>query len=160
MKWPIKKKEHMMGKKRKRGTANKKQQPYFLKRKEEVAGNVSEERVKGWIHVIRVSTRYNPIEPTATRQGKRRSRTKTEWAVSWNIETTTPHLYIVNERYNSRNQRASKEEKTNKQIMNVEKKRQLAQPQILTQGGPRNRLSIELERTNLVHRYEWWNKQG
>ena len=45
--------------------------------------------------------------------------------------------------------------------MNVEKKRQLAQPQTLTQGGgPRNRLSIELERTNLVHRYEWWNKQG
>ena len=44
--------------------------------------------------------------------------------------------------------------------MNVEKKRQLAQPQTLTQGGPRNRLSTELERTNLVHRYEWWNKQG
>ena len=34
MKWPIKKKEHMVGKKRKRGTANKKQQqPYSLKRK-------------------------------------------------------------------------------------------------------------------------------
>ena len=112
MKWPIKKKEHrLVEKKRKRGAANKKQQPYFLKRKKEEAGNVSEERVKGWIHVIRVSTRYNPIEPTATRQGKRRSRTKTEWAVSWNIETTTPHLYIVNERYNSRNQRASKEKK-------------------------------------------------
>ena len=46
-----------------------------------------------------------------------------------------PYLYIVNERYNSRNQRASKEEKTNKQIMNAEKKRQLAQPQTLTQGG-------------------------
>ena len=72
-------KEHILvEKKRKRGTANKKQQPYFLKRKIEEAGNVSEERVKGWIHVIRVSTRYNPIEPTATRQGKRRSRTKTE----------------------------------------------------------------------------------
>ena len=40
----------MMGKKRKRGTANKKQPPYFLKRKKEEAGNVSEERVKGWIH--------------------------------------------------------------------------------------------------------------
>ena len=133
MKWPIKKKEHMVGKKRKRGTANKKQQPYFLKRKKEVAGNVSEERVKGWIHVIRVSTRYNPTEPTATRQGKRRSRTKTERAVSWNIETTTPHWYIVNERYNSRNQRASKEKKT----MN-EKKRQLAQPQTLTRGATKS----------------------
>ena len=54
-----------------------------------------------------------PIEPTATRQGKKRSRTKTEWAVSWNIETTTPHLYIVNERYNSRSQRASKKKKRN-----------------------------------------------
>ena len=42
--------------------------------------------------------------------------------------------------------------------MNVEKKRQLAQPQTLTQGGHENRLSIELERTNLVHRYKWWNK--
>ena len=50
----------------------------LLSEKKEEAGNVSEEQVKGWIHVIRVSTRYNPIEPTATRQGKRRSRTKTE----------------------------------------------------------------------------------
>ncbi len=48
----------------------------------------------------------------------------------------------------------AKRKKQHKQIMNVEKKRQLAQPQTLTQGGPRNRLSIELERTNLVHRYE------
>ena len=161
MKWPIKKKEHILvEKKRKRGTANKKQQPYFLKRKKEEAGNVSEERVKGWIHVIRVSTRYNPTEPTATWQGKRRSWTKTEWAVSWNIETTTPHLYIVNERYNSRNQRASEEREKRKEKKMNEKKQQLAQPQTLTQGGPRNRLSIELERTNLVHRYKWWNKQG
>ena len=157
MKWPIKKKEHILvEKKRKRGTASKKTSTLLSEKKEE-AGNVSEERVKGWIHVIRVSTRYNPTEPTATRQGKRRSRTKTEWAVSWNIETTTPHLYIVNERYNSRKQRASKEKKKKK--MN-EKKRQLAQPQTLNQGGARNRLSIELERTNLVHRYKWWNKQG
>ena len=44
-----------------------------------------------------------------------------------------PHLYIVNERYNSRNKRAS-QEKTNKQWM--AKNRQLAQPgQTLTQGG-------------------------
>ena len=141
------------GKKKKRGTANKKQQPYFLKRKKEEAGNVSEERVKGWIHVIRVSTRYNPTEPTATQQGKRRSRTKTEWAVSWNIETTTPHLYIVNERYNSRNQMAR--EKNNEWKEAATSPTPNPNP-----GGPWNRLSIELEWTNLVHRYKWWNKQG
>ena len=78
MKWPIKKKEHILvEKKRKRGTASKKTTTLLSEKKEE-AGNVSEERVKGLIHVIRVSTRYNPTEPTAARQGKRRSRTKTE----------------------------------------------------------------------------------
>ena len=145
-------------KKRKRGTANKKTTTTLLWK--ERGGRKCQRTAGQRLNTRNPCTRYNPLEPTATRQGKRRSRTKTEWAVSWNIETTTPHLYIVNERYNSRNQKASKEEKTNKQIMNVEKKRQLAQPQTLTQGGPRNRLSIELERTNLVHRYEWWNKQG
>ena len=78
MKGLIKKKEHILvEKKRKRGTASKKTTTLLSEKKEE-AGNVSEERVKGLIHVIRVSTRYNPTEPTATRQGKRRSRTKTE----------------------------------------------------------------------------------
>ena len=42
MKWPIKKKEHMVGKKRKRGTTT----TLFSEKKEE-AGNVSEQRVKG-----------------------------------------------------------------------------------------------------------------
>ena len=33
---------------------------HFLRKKKEEAGNVSEQRDKGWIHVIRV-TRYNPL---------------------------------------------------------------------------------------------------
>ena len=147
------KKERTQGGKETKKRNSKQKTTTLLSEKKEEAGNVSEQQVKGWIHdTTHLSRQQHGRE--------RRSRTKTEWAVSWNIETTTPHLYIVNERYNSRNQKASKEEKTNKQIMNVDKKRQLAQPQTLTQGGPRNRLSIELERTNLVHRYEWWNKQG
>ena len=32
-----------------------------LSEKKEEASNVSEQRDKGWIHVIRVSTRYNPL---------------------------------------------------------------------------------------------------
>ena len=43
-----------------------------------------------------------------------------------------PHSYIVNERYNSRNKRASKEGE--KKTVNG-KNRSLAQPQTLTQGG-------------------------
>ena len=53
-KGPIKKKEHILvEKKRKRGTASKTTTTLLSEKKEE-AGNVSEERVKGWIHVIRV----------------------------------------------------------------------------------------------------------
>ena len=111
MKWPIKKKEHMVGKKRKgkkKGTANKNNNPTFWK---ERGGKKCQQTAGQRLDTRNPCTRYNPFEPTATRQGKRRSRTKTEWAVSWNIETATPHLYIVYERYNSRNQRASKEKK-------------------------------------------------
>ena len=61
MKRAIKKKERMMGKKdkreekrkEKRGTTNKQAKNPLSKKKEE-ARNVSEQRVKGWIHVIRV----------------------------------------------------------------------------------------------------------
>ena len=158
MKWPIKKKEHMVGKKRKRGTANKNNNNPTLWK--ERGGRKCQRTVGQRLDTRNPSTWYNPLEPTATRQGKRRSQTKTEWAVSWNIETTTPHLYIVNEWYNSRNQRASKEEK-NKQTNNECWKETATSPTPNPNaGGPRNRLSIELEQTNLVHRYEWWNKQG
>ena len=77
--------------------------------KKEEASNVSEQRDKGWIHVIRVHDTTH-LAVTTTRQGNRRSQ-------------TTPHKekmrglvkhrdsYIVNERYNSRNKRASQEKK-------------------------------------------------
>ena len=57
MKWPIKRKEHMVGKKRRKKrnskqTKNKTKQKTLLSEKKEEAGNVSEQRVKGWIHVI------------------------------------------------------------------------------------------------------------
>ena len=37
-----------------------------LSEKKEEASNVSEQRDKGWIHVIRVSTRYNPLSSDNT----------------------------------------------------------------------------------------------
>ena len=73
-----KKKEKRNSKKTNKQKTQKTTTTTLLSEEKEEAGNVSEQRVKGWIHVIRVSTRYNPTEPTATRQGKRRSRTKTE----------------------------------------------------------------------------------
>ena len=48
------KKERMVKKKGKREKTT-------LSEKKEEASNVSEQRDKGWIHVIRVSTRYNPL---------------------------------------------------------------------------------------------------
>ena len=73
-------------KKRKRGTASKTTTTLLSEKKEE-AGNVSEERVKGLIHVIRVSTRYNPIELTATRQAKDAHKQRQN---EWFRETSRP----------------------------------------------------------------------
>ena len=63
-----------------------------LKRKRE-AENVSEQRDKGWIHVIRVHDTTH-LAVTTTLRGSRRSR------------DYPAHLYIVNERYNPRNKRS------------------------------------------------------
>ena len=52
----IKKKERMVKKKGKREKTTT-----TLSEKKEEASNVSEQRDKGWIHVIRVSTRYDPL---------------------------------------------------------------------------------------------------
>ena len=69
-----------------------------LPEKKEEAGNVSEQRDKGRIHVIRVhDTTY--LAMTTTLRDSRRSR------------DYPPHSYIVNERYNSRNKRASQDKK-------------------------------------------------
>ena len=81
-----------------------------LSEKKEEAGNVSEQRDKGWINVIRVDT--NHLAVTTTLLGSRRSR------------DYPPHSYIVNERYNPRNKRSWK--RKNSQWQGP------TQPQILT----------------------------
>ena len=64
-----------------------------LPEKKEEAGNVSEQRDKGWIHVIRVHDTTH-LAVTTKLWGSRRSR------------DYPPHSYIVNERYNLRNKRS------------------------------------------------------
>ena len=65
----IKKKERMVKKKGKR----EKTTTTLFEKKEE-ASNVSQQRDKGWIHVIRVHDTTH-LAVTTTRQGNRRSRT-------------------------------------------------------------------------------------
>ena len=82
--------------------------------------NVSEQRDKGCIHVIRVhDTTHLAV---TTRQGNRRSRTtphKERMRGLVKHRDYPAHSYIVNERYNSRNKRASQEKtKTKKQTVN------------------------------------------
>ena len=123
----IKKKESMAEKKQKR----EKNKTTFSEKKEE-ARNVSEQRDKGWIHVICV---HNTIHSADNNMAGQQTLTnyptqiKNERFIkNWDYP---PHSYIVNERYNSRNKRASRERKKNVNGKN----RQLAQPQTLTQGG-------------------------
>ena len=122
-----KKKERTHGRKEEK----KQQQQHFLKRKRQEM-SASNETKAGYtysVHTIQLS-----IQPTTTRQGNRRSRTtphKERMSGSLNIESTPPpSLVHRKERYNSRNKRASEEEK---KTVNG-KNRQLAQPQTLTQG--------------------------
>ena len=84
-----------------------------LSEKKEEASNVSEQRDKGWIHVIRVHDTTH-LAVTTTRQGNRRSRTnphKERMRGLVKHRIYPPHSYIVNERYNSRNKRASQGKK-------------------------------------------------
>ena len=84
-------------KRRERKQNNDKNNKQTLSEKKEKAGNVSEQRDKGRIHVIRVhDTTHLAV---TTLRGSRRSR------------DYPPHSYIVNERYNSRNKRTSHEKK-------------------------------------------------
>ena len=69
----------------------KQRQQRTLSEKKEEAGNVSEQRDKGRIHVIRVHNTTH-LAVTTTLRGSRRS--------------TPSHSYIVNERYNPRNKRS------------------------------------------------------
>ena len=64
-----------------------------LSEKKKEAGNVSEQRDNGWIHVIRVHDTTHLAVTTTLRAG-RRSRDYPR------------HSYIVNERYNPKNKRS------------------------------------------------------
>ena len=84
-----------------------------LSEKKEEASQVRQQRDKGWIHVIRVHDTTH-LAVTTTRQGNRRSRTtphKKRMSGLVKHRDYPPHSDIVNERYNSRNKRASQEKK-------------------------------------------------
>ena len=103
----IKKKERMVKKKGKREKTTT-----TRSEKKEEASNVSEQRDNGWIDVIRVH--YATHLAMTTRQGNRRSRTtphKERMRGLVKHRDYPPHSYIVNERYNPRNKRASQEKK-------------------------------------------------
>ena len=116
-----------MEKKRKR----EKNETTTLSEKKEEARNVSEQRDKGWIHVIRVhDTVHSADNNTAGQQTLTNYPTQRKNERFVKHRDYPPHSYIVNERYNSRNKRASQEKK-----QTDGKNRQLAQTQTLTQGG-------------------------
>ena len=98
----------------KREKTKQRQQQQTLSEKKEEAGTVSEQRDKGWIHVIRVHDTTH-LAVTTTLRGSRRSR------------DYPPHSYIVNERYNPKNKRGRKRKNSQWQ--------ELAQSQTITQGG-------------------------
>ena len=104
----IKTKEHMVKKE-----GEKREKTTTLSEKKEEASNVSEQRDKVWINVIRVHDTTH-LAVTTTRQGNRSSRTaphKERMSGLVKHRDYPPHSYIVNERYNSRNKRASQEKK-------------------------------------------------
>ena len=90
----------------------KRSNKHFLKRKRRQEMSASNETKAGY--TLSVYT-IQSIQPTTTRQGNRRSRTtphkerKNERIVKH--RDYPPRSYIVNERYNSRNKRASQEKK-------------------------------------------------
>ena len=98
----------------KREKTKQRQQEQTLSEKKEEAGNVSEQRDKGRIHVIRVHDTTH-LAVTTTLRGSRRSR------------DYPPHSYIVNERYNLRNKTSWNRKNSQWQ--------EPAQPQTITQGG-------------------------
>ena len=85
-------------KRRERKQNNHNNNKQTLSKKKEEAGNVSEQRDKGWLHVIRVHDTTH-LAVTTTLRGSRRSR------------DYPPNSYIINERYNPRNKKELKEKK-------------------------------------------------
>ena len=118
----------------KKRTKTKQKTTTTLSEKKEEARNVSEQRDKGWIHVIRVhGTIHSADNNTAGQQTLTNYPTQRKNERFVKYRDNPPHSYIVNERYNSRSKRTSQEkEKKKKKTVNG-KNRQLAQPQ--TQGG-------------------------
>ena len=98
----------MVEKKRKR----EKNKTTTLSEKKEEARNVSEQRDKGLIHVIRVHDTVHSADNNTTGQ-----QTLTNYPTQRKNERFVkhrdypPHSYIVNKRYNSRNKRTSQEKK-------------------------------------------------
>ena len=105
----IKKKQCMVEKKRKR---EKNKTKTTLSEKKEEARNVSEQRDKDWIHVIRVhDTIHSADNNTAGQQTLTNYPTQRKNERFVKHRDYPLHSYIVNERYNSRNKRASQEKK-------------------------------------------------
>ena len=76
----------------------KREKTTTLSEKKEEASNVSEQRDKGWIHVICVDDTTHLA--VTTRQGNRRSRTtphKERMRGLVKHRDYPPHLYVVNE---------------------------------------------------------------
>ena len=91
-----KKKERMV---KKKGKRERKTTTTTFSEKKEEASNVSEQRDKGWIHVIRVHDTTH-LAVTTTRQGNRHSRTtphKERMRGLVKHRDYPPHSYIVNE---------------------------------------------------------------
>ena len=107
----IKFKKRMRGEKE--GEKREKTTTTTLFEKKEEASNISEQRDKGWIHVIRVHDTTH-LAMATTRQGNRRSQTtphKERMSGLVKYRDYPPHSYIVNERYNSRNKRRASQGK-------------------------------------------------
>ena len=136
------------GREERKQNNNKKQ---TLPEKKEEAGNVSEQRDRGWIHIIRVHDTTH-LAVTTTLWGSRCSQnTPHKERLSGLIKHRDypPHSYIVNERYNLRNKRASKEKNSQWQEPVT-----VAQAQTLTQGG-----HGIASQTKLFHLYIYMMKQ-
>ena len=103
----IKKTECIVEKKRKR----EKNKTTTLSERKEEARNVSEQRDKGWIHVIRVHDTIHSADNTAGQQTLTNYPTQRKNERFVKHRDYPLHSYIVNERYKSRNKSASQEKK-------------------------------------------------
>ena len=105
------KKERMHGEKE-----GEKREKTTLSGKKEEASNVSEQRDKGWIHVLHVHDTTHLAAVTTTWQGNRCLRTtphkeRMSGLVKHRDYPPHTHSYIVNEQYNLKKKRANQEKK-------------------------------------------------